>query len=132
MVSSCAQGIDQAQLAGEQPVKDTDWGFATKLPDVQSLLKQASQPATETIKNAEQIGSGSCLICSALRPHWAQAVQQLQLPTDLSCCADYLAALRESRTFNCPDCVDAMAEAFGVSAAVNQLRVSSIVATLIG
>ena len=39
--------------------------------------------------------------------------------------AGYLAALRESRTFNCPDCVDAMAEAFGVAAAVNHLRVSS-------
>ena len=40
-------------------------------------------------------------------------------------CADYLAALRASRTFNCPDCVDAMAEAFGASAAVNHLRVRS-------
>lgn len=37
--------------------------------------------------------------------------------------AAYLAALRESRTFNCPDCIDAMAEAYGVTAAVNQLRV---------
>lgn len=40
-------------------------------------------------------------------------------------CAGYLAALHESRTFNCPDCVDAMAEAFGVAAAVSQLRVRS-------
>ncbi len=37
--------------------------------------------------------------------------------------AAYLAALHESRTFNCPDCVDAMAEAYGVTSAVNQLRV---------
>ena len=37
--------------------------------------------------------------------------------------AGYLAALHESRTFSCPDCVDAMAEAYGVSAAVHQLRV---------
>ncbi len=37
--------------------------------------------------------------------------------------AAYLAALHESRTFNCPDCVDAMAEAYGVTAAVSQLRV---------
>ena len=40
-------------------------------------------------------------------------------------CAGYLAALRASRTFNCPDCVDAMAEAFGVAAAVSHLRVRS-------
>lgn len=50
--------------------------------------------------------------------------QTLEASTDWFC-AGYLASLRESRTFNCPDCVDAMAEAFGITAAVNQLRVRS-------
>ncbi|KAL3139727.1 hypothetical protein ABBQ38_004032 [Trebouxia sp. C0009 RCD-2024] len=85
-------GVAESQLSDEQPVKDTDWGFAAKLPVVQTLLQPTAEQSCQSDNNAGPLESG------------------------------YLASLRESRTFNCPDCVDAMAEAFGITAAVNQLR----------
>ncbi|KAA6424453.1 MAG: hypothetical protein FRX49_05665 [Trebouxia sp. A1-2] len=89
-------GIDPAGPWHEQPVRDTDWGFANRLPDLKQLLQDfASQSTDAASKNA-------------------------------STATAYLAALYESRIFNCPDCVDAMAEAYGVTSAVNQLRGSAL------
>ncbi|DBB03932.1 TPA: hypothetical protein ACH3X1_013012 [Trebouxia sp. C0004] len=82
-------GVDPAGRLHEQAVRGTDWGFATRLPDLKQLL-------------------------FALQSN------------DASTATAYLRALHESRTFNCPDCVDAMAEAYGVTSAVNQLRGSAL------
>lgn len=89
-------GFYEADTLNQQPIKDTDWGFASRLPDLGQLLEQASQHAIDPSSSNPLPGAG------------------------------YLAALHESRTFSCPDCVDAMAEAYGVSAAVHQLRGSVI------
>lgn len=56
------QGIDEAQLAGEQSVKDTDWGFVNKTPDIRNLLEQKSREATS---QAVQPPSGHFMDCLA-------------------------------------------------------------------
>ena len=52
------QGALKAALSSEQPVKDTDWGFATKLPAVQTLLLQTSDQPRQSDINVDQHGSG--------------------------------------------------------------------------
>ncbi|DBB07868.1 TPA: hypothetical protein ACH3X3_009268 [Trebouxia sp. C0006] len=89
-------GCDPAGPLHEQPVRYTDWGFATRLPDLKQLLQDFASQSNDAAAN------------------------------NASTATAYLAALHESRTFNCPDCVDAMAEAYGVTSAVNQLRGSAL------
>lgn len=52
------QGVSNAQLSSEQPVKDTDWGFATKLPAVQLILHHTSDQPCQSGININQHDSG--------------------------------------------------------------------------
>ena len=52
------QGVSEAQLPSEQPVKDTDWGFATKLPAVQIRLQQNSDQPCQSNISINQHDSG--------------------------------------------------------------------------
>ncbi len=49
----CVQGCDPAGPLHEQTVRDTDWGFATRLPDLKQLLQDfASQSNNAAAANA--------------------------------------------------------------------------------
>lgn len=114
------QGVSEAQFPSEQPVKGTDWGFATKLPAVQRPVLETSNRTCQLDTNVHQHDSGTWL------PERITADTKWVRDFSRDCIrAGYFAALHESRIFNCPDCVDAMAEAFGVAAAVSHLRVRS-------
>lgn len=52
------QGVSEAQFSGEQSVKDTDWGFATKVPAVQILLQQTTDQPCQSGTNINQPDSG--------------------------------------------------------------------------
>lgn len=52
------QGVAESQLSDEQPVKDTDWGFAAKLPVVQTLLQPTAEQSCQSDNNAGPLESG--------------------------------------------------------------------------
>ena len=52
------QGVSEAQFSSEQPVKDTDWGFATKLPAVPIPVFETSNRTCQVNNNVHQHESG--------------------------------------------------------------------------
>lgn len=52
------QGFYEADTLNQQPIKDTDWGFASRLPDLGQLLEQASQHAIDPSSSNPLPGAG--------------------------------------------------------------------------
>ena len=54
------QGVEISGILNEEPVRDTDWGFATRLPRLPQMLEHASDQSKKTSSGglAPSIGDG--------------------------------------------------------------------------
>ncbi len=52
------QGVDPAGPLQEQPVRDTDWGFATRLPDLKQLLQDFALQSNGAASNNASPATG--------------------------------------------------------------------------